>query len=63
MTEAINIGRALFVATDGETYPITNWFDADGDECAPEDAIAAVAGVEGRWFALDLRDFVESLRQ
>jgi len=52
------IGR--FVITDDrQRLPITEWFDADGDECEPEAAVCAVAGPtnDGMWLSIDLRLF------
>lgn len=55
---AIHRGRRLFLSEDGDVYPITNLYDADGDETDDIDlAVSAVAGTEGRWFALVLADF------
>lgn len=56
-SEALNLGQWLFVDGDGLPYPIVSMFDVDGLDCGPCDAVAAVAGVEGRWFALDLSEF------
>jgi hypothetical protein len=56
--EAINLSQRLFVASDGYTFPIVTLFDADGDETDdPCEAVACVAGVEGRWHAINLEDF------
>ena len=55
--EALNVSQGLFLGDDGETYPITNWIGADGDECDRESAVACVAGKDDRWFALTLSDF------
>ncbi len=55
--EAINLGQRLFVDEDGETWPIVLLFDGDGEECSPAEAVSAVAGTEGRWYALDLSEF------
>lgn len=60
MGAAINVAQALYLDCDGETYPITNWFDEDGDECPREDAVVAVAGKGGCWFSLVLADFSEA---
>lgn len=57
MREAVTIARGLFCDSQGDIFPITMWLDEDGDECAPESAVAAVAGTEGRWYALNLSDF------
>jgi len=55
--EAINLGQRLFVDQAGDTFPIVSMFDSDGEECSPPDAVFAVAGTEGRWYALDLSEF------
>lgn len=57
MPAAINLTERLYVDDDGSLYPITNLFDADGDECEPEDAVSAVAGDGGCWFAINLSEF------
>lgn len=57
MTAALNITARLYLDSDGRAYPVTNWFDADGDECAPEEAVAAVAGEGDRWFSFAISDF------
>lgn len=59
--EAINRAAGLVLMADGSTVPVTNWLDADGDECDWQDARVAVAGPasDGRWHMLDLDDFEE----
>lgn len=56
--EAINVVERQALLTDGRLVPITTFFDALGDECAPDaNAISFVAG-EGRdWFSAPLADF------
>ena len=62
MSAALNIEAGLYMEPDGAVFPITNWIDAEGDECAPEDVVTCVAG-EGRcWFALTIADFSEEKR-
>jgi hypothetical protein len=56
---ALNVTRGLYLDSDGHVYPVTNWFDSDGDECAREDAVTCVAGEGGCWFALTISDFCE----
>lgn len=53
----INIPQRLFVDCDGTAYPITNCFNAEGGDCEPDEAIAAVAGEGGLWFTILLREF------
>jgi hypothetical protein len=45
--------------SDGSVYPVTNWFDEEGDECSREDAVTCVAGEGGCWFAITIADFCE----
>ncbi len=54
---ALNLTARLFVDDEGAAYPITSFLDSDGDECGVEDAVVAVAGEGGCWFALDLTEF------
>lgn len=57
--QAINVSAGLFMDSDGGVFPITNWFDEDGDECPRSEAVTCVAGEGGCWFALNLADFIE----
>lgn len=54
--EALNMGLRIILLDDGKTYPITNWFDASGNDCEPEDAEFAVAGPDsnGKWYTIEL---------
>jgi len=56
--EQVYLGEGGGVLTrSGAFVPITNYFDVTGEECAPADAVAAVAGpVPGRdlWLAVAL---------
>lgn len=57
---AINCSARRAVLSDGSIFPITNFFDADGDEVSDAaDAVRFVAGsdVRGRWWAGDLSAF------
>lgn len=55
--EMINHDRGVFVDIHGFEYPVVMYLDCNGDECPKEDGDYAVAGVEGRWFTLDLSEF------
>lgn len=50
---AINLTTRHVLTDTGQVYPITNFYDGAGDECEPEDALSAVAGADGTWFAFD----------
>lgn len=61
-TDAINIARRQYLAEDGEIYPVVAWFDIEGTDCEPAEAVSAVAGTEGRWWTLTLSDFSGGLQ-
>ena len=63
MESAVNVQQRLYLDTNGETYPITNFFDQDGDECSPDEAVTAVAGRDDCWFSIVLADFEGTLKQ
>jgi hypothetical protein len=54
--EALNRDLRIILLDDGKTYPITNWFDAKGDDCDPDEAEFAVAGPDssGKWYTIEL---------
>jgi len=51
---AINMAKRLYRDEHGLEYPISGWVDSMGCDCEPEHAVAAWAGHEGRWIALEL---------
>ena len=54
---AVNRHQAIAITDDGARLPIVNWLDADGDECAPNEAVVCVAGHEEDFFVIDLTEF------
>ncbi len=54
---AVNVTERSCMSERGEIIPLTDFFDSDGEECDPDDAVAAVGGHLNKWFAVDLRDF------
>lgn len=54
---AVNITSRLVILTDDRVFPITNFFDWQGDECEPDEATCAVAGESGLWFTFDPREW------
>lgn len=55
---AICISNRSAILDDGRICEITNFLDDDGDECAPEDAIACVVkGGESEWYLADIQEF------
>lgn len=58
---AIDLDYDKVILDDGTELPVTNWFDDDGDECDPDDAITCIAGTdEDGWLTIDLRQFGEA---
>lgn len=51
----VDLGGMFVLLNNGDTLPITNMFDADGDECEPGDAVSVVAGADGLgWWSVPL---------
>ena len=61
--EAINRNRGWAVTGQGEKLHVTTWLNEDGDDCAANDAVVAVAGPDeaGKWYSIDLREFESAL--
>jgi hypothetical protein len=55
--EMINHDAGIFIDANGFSYPVVMYLDAGGSECSKDEGDYAIAGVEGRWFTLDLSDF------
>lgn len=54
----LNLTRREAVLGDGRVVPVTNLFDADGDETSdPALAVSAVCGEGLEWYAELLADF------
>jgi len=51
----VDLGGMFVLLNSGDTLPITNMFDADGDECDAADAVSVVEGADGRgWWSVPL---------
>lgn len=51
----INLDDRSVTMTDGETLPITDFFDELGDDCAPANAVTCVAGRENYgWMTIEI---------
>lgn len=59
--EAINLTARLVLLEGGVCLPITNFFDCDGVECEPDEAMQAVAGEGDTWISFDPHDNYEPL--
>lgn len=53
--ELIDLDTRRVVLTDGTILPITDFFDEDGDDCEPEEAVTCVAGTdEFGWLDIEI---------
>lgn len=51
----VDLGGMFVLLNNGQTLPITNLFDCDGDECEPAEAVSVVAGADGLgWWSVPL---------
>lgn len=58
--ELIDLEAEVAILSDGSTIPLTNFFDEDGDDCDPEDAVCCVAGNNDfGWLTISLADLDE----
>lgn len=57
IVQAINRTQRSALLDTGEIVEITAFFDSDGDDCAPDDAISCIARAGDNWLAIDLADF------
>lgn len=53
-----NRERRVVVTEDGQELPITNFFDADGEDCDFDEAVTCVAGPDrdGLWLTIDFSE-------
>lgn len=42
--EYVDVTNGQVVLADGTILPITDWFDSNGDDCEPDEAVMVVAG-------------------
>ena len=67
MIYMVNREQALAMNEAGFVFPITTWFDEEGEELPVEersDAVTCVAGMDGYgWDTIDLRKFVQETPQ
>lgn len=51
----VDLGGMLILLNSGDTLPITNMFDENGDECEADEAVSVVAGSDGLgWWSVGL---------
>lgn len=44
--EYVDVTHGQVVMSDGTVLPITDWFDCNGEDCEPDDAVMVVAGTD-----------------
>jgi hypothetical protein len=63
MTETRYAGQVLVLMDEatvilegGQSIPVEQWFDVDGEDCGPDEAVSCVAGPdsENNWLAINL---------
>jgi len=53
---AVHRGQRVALMDCGCQIPVTDWFDATGQDCNPADAIVCVCGDDAHgWFTVDLQ--------
>ena len=65
MSDIAVINRRSRVVVDdgGNRGIITHFFDEDGAECGPGEAVSCVAECNGKYHAIDLREFEDVFSQ
>ena len=54
--DAVNRGTAQALLSNEKIVPITHWFDIDGGECDPAEAVRCVCGSDDDgWFSVELK--------
>lgn len=62
LIETVMIDAGLVLIEGGVTLPITHWFDCDGEECEPDDAVSIVAGTDDYgWLTIDVSGEAETV--
>lgn len=55
---AVNMSEHLAMEADGTLMRLDTFLDEDGEVCGAEAAVSAIAmGSDGKWHAIDFRDF------
>lgn len=57
MRAAINIEDALYLSREGQLFAITDWLDAEGNDCEPFESVKAIGEADGKWFLIDVAEF------
>jgi len=53
----IQIAECKLIRACGSVHDITDWLDAAGEDCAPEQAVQLLADDNGACLIVDLRSF------
>ena len=57
MIECVNRARRIVIDDNGNCGVITHFFDGDGEDCEPQDAVSCVAECDGKHYAIDLKEY------
>ena len=57
MSEGVHRERRIVIDDKGNQGVILSFYDTDGYECEPEEAVACVAECAGKFWAIDLREY------
>lgn len=61
MIECVHRECRIVIDDNGNQGVILNFFDADGDDCEPEEAVACVAECAGKFWAINLREYENAI--
>lgn len=54
---AVNFNTAQAVLDDGRVLDGLDFYDEDGEACAPREAVIAVCPLDDKWLRIDLTKF------
>lgn len=67
MIDVSMLSRSLRLAImdNGESIPVVQWVDGDGEDCGPDDGVVCVAGPDaaGKWHTIDLTQLERTVLQ
>lgn len=57
MIECVNRQQRIVIDDEGNRGVILGFYDADGDDCEPQEAVSCVAECAGSFYAINLQDY------
>lgn len=55
--ECVHRERRIVIDDKGNRGVILSFYDTDGEDCDPQEAVTCVAECAGKFYAIDLRDY------